>query len=426
MSEIKELINFIEASPTAWHAAAWMTKKLQKEGFEILEESQPWKLELGKAYAVIRNGSSLCAFVMPTQGLESVKIAAAHTDSPAFKLKPKAEYFKENMVMLGVEVYGGPLLTSWLNRDLGIAGRVFYKDTKKNTQQALVNLTDNPVVLPQLAIHLDKNVNENGLALNKQDHLAVLAALQAKPEPYLEPLLKEALKNCHSLLSYDLFVYPLEKPRLVGSQGQMLSAYRIDNLASVHAGLSGLLQDKTGNENTLKMAMFWDHEEIGSQTTHGAGSPFLPQLIERICCCLNLTREHYFRVINQGFCISVDMTHALHPNYPEKSEPRHPLLMNGGIVIKSNSQYRYASDARSASIIVDLCSKHHIPYQHFVSRGDLSSGTTIGPIHASLTGMATVDIGVPQLSMHSCRELFSCQDHLNLCKLLAQYFKLCP
>jgi aspartyl aminopeptidase len=420
-SEITELMNFLETSPTAWHAVAFIVKKFKKEGFEILEENQPWKLELGKAYVVVRNGSSLVAFVMPSQPIESVKVVGAHTDSPALKLKPNAEYLKENMVMLGVEVYGGPLLTSWLNRDLGIAGRAFYKDAKKNRQEALVNLSDQPVVLPQLAIHLDRNVNESGPALNKQDHLAVLAALQTNPKSskgYLETMLQEAL-NFHTLLGYDLFVYPLEKPRLIGNKGQLLSSYRLDNLASVHAGLAGLIKGKRADKNTLKMAAFWDHEEIGSHTAQGAGSPFLPQTIERICG----SREDYFRVMSQGLCVSVDMTHALHPNYPEKSEPRHQLLMDGGIVIKTSAQHRYASDARTVSIIVDLCTVNKIPYQHFVSRGDISSGTTIGPIHATLTGMPTVDIGCPQLSMHSCRELFSCNDHLNMCKLLYAFLK---
>lgn len=422
--EINELMGFIEASPTAWHAVDFMVKKLKKEGFEILEENQPWAIEAGKAYVVTRNGSSLCAFVVPSQSIDSIKVVGAHTDSPAFKLKPNAEYLKENMVMLGVELYGAPLLTSWLNRDLGIAGRVFYKDDKKKRQEVLVNLTDEPVVLPQLAIHLDRNVNESGPVLNKQDHLAAIAALQTNPSSkkgYLETKLLELFKF-HTLLGYDLFLYPLEKPRLTGSQGQLLSSYRIDNLASVHAGFRGLIQAKKANKNTLKMIAFWDHEEIGSHTVQGAGSPFLPQTIERICLCLKASREDYFRMMNQGLCISVDMTHALHPNYPEKSEPRHQILMEKGIVIKSSAQHRYASDAGTVSKVMDLCVDNKIPYQHFVSRGDIPSGTTIGPIHAALTGMPTVDIGCPQLSMHSCRELFSCQDHLSMCSLLAAFF----
>lgn len=423
---IKDLIHFLESAPTAWHAVDVILKRLKHEGFEILQEDQSWKLSSGKAYAVVRNGS-ICAFVVPTQAPKSVKVAGAHTDSPSFKVKPNAEFLKENMIMLGLEVYGGPLLTSWLNRDLGIAGRILYKNSDKHVHEALVRLDDNPVVLPQLAIHLDRNVNDNGLVLNKQEHLAALAAIissdkkKKSPSGYLETWLKKHV-NFHTLLAYDLLLYPLEKPRLVGHDNQMLSAYRIDNLASVHSALSGLIKSKKPHKNALKMAAFWDHEEIGSHTAQGAGSPFLPQILERICLSLKLEREDYFRINNNGLCVSVDMTHALHPNYPEKHEPRHLLQMDHGIVVKTNAQHRYASDARTASAIIDLCIENKIPFQKFVSRGDIPSGSTIGPIFAGLTGMPTVDIGCPQLSMHSCRELFACQDHLDMTKLLTAFF----
>lgn len=417
MQDINELLQFIEASPTAWHAVNYMTQKLEDKNFEFLDENSKWKLKPGQSYAVVRNGTTLCAFIAPATSLESAMIVGAHTDSPGLKLKPNAEYAKENMIMLGVEPYGGPLLTSWLNRDLGIAGRVVYKDARHKIKEKLVDFREHPVILPQLAIHLDKNVNESGLTLHKQDHLAVLAGLKLKSSKgYLETLL-----GIDSILAHDLYVFPLEKPRLAGIGGQFVSSYRIDNLASVYAGLSGLLRSQT-SANTLKMAVFWDNEEIGSQTTQGAASPFLPQIIERICLCLNQTREDYFRVMRQGLCVSMDMTHALHPNYADKSEPRHPLLMDKGIAIKTSAQQRYATDSRTAVAVVDICQQHHIPYQFFVSRGDLSAGTTIGPIHAASTGMPTVDIGCPQLSMHSCRELFACEDYLHMCKLATNLF----
>jgi aspartyl aminopeptidase len=418
-SILQEFIHFLEQSPSSWHAADNARQLFIKNHFEVLHEGDSWDLKPGKGYVLQRQGS-ICAFVLPEDPPHSIKLIGAHTDSPGFKLKPQAEFVKENMVMLGVEMYGAPLITSWLNRDLGIAGRVVYKDEENQLQTSLVNLDEFPVVFPQLAIHLDREVNEKGLLLNKQDHLAVLAGIvnafdTSKNGVYLYKQLQQKL-NSHRILSHDLFLYPLEKPKKIGVDGRLLASYRIDNLASAHAALRGLIQAKAPDRSTLKMIAFWDHEEIGSHTPQGAGSSFYSSTVERICLSLNLPREQYFQLIHRGICLSVDMTHALHPNYMEKAEPRHQVLMGKGIVIKSNAQYRYASDAISSAWVVDLCQENNIPYQHFVSRGDIPAGTTIGPIHAGLTGMPTVDIGIPQLSMHSCRELVDVQDHLCLCQ----------
>lgn len=417
---MQELLDFLDQSPTAWHAVEAILKKLQPFDFEILNENHPWKLKPGGRYVVTRNGSTLAAFVVPQNAPIAAKLAGAHTDSPGFKLKPQAEYVKENMVMLGVEVYGSPLLSSWLNRDLGIAGRVVFKE-KGKIHEKLVDIKEHPVVIPQLAIHLDRGVNENGLILNKQDHLAALAGLDHKKK-YLESVLKEKFRY-QTLLAHDLFLYPLERARFVGLNQEFIASYRIDNLGSVYAILQALLKNTKPDKDHLKLAIFWDNEEIGSETSQGAASPFVPHLMERICLSLGLGREEYMCLINQSLCLSVDQTHALHPNYPDKHEPRHMILMDKGIVIKSNAQNRYATNARSAALVADLCDRLKLPYQEFVSRNDISSGTTIGPIHSHLTGMPTVDIGYPQLSMHSCRELACIQDHVTMCTLLHEFFK---
>lgn len=425
--KIQDLMNFLDLCPTAWHAVEEIAKRLKGLKFEELQEGDAWKIKAGGSYFVRRNGSTIGAFVVPKRTPKSMRVLGSHTDSPSFKIKPKAEFLKENMVMLGVEIYGGPLLTSWLNRDLGIAGRIVYRDQKKRPQEALVNLDSTPVVIPQLAIHLDRNVNENGLVLNKQEHLAALAGLvdpdkfKKSKHGFLEALLAEQIPM-HSLLAHDLFLYPLEKARLLG-QGEMVSSYRIDNLGGAHAVLQGLTEARQPHDEMLKMALFWDNEEIGSSTAQGAGSPFLSSLLERIIIGLGLNREDYFRLLNASVCVSVDLTHALHPNYAEKHEPRHQVLMNGGIVIKSNAQYRYATDARTFGWIAGICQDHKIPYQQFVSRNDIPSGTTIGPIAAHLLGIPTVDIGYAQLSMHSCREVVGSKDHEALCKLLGAIFK---
>lgn len=419
-------MQFLDRCPTAWHAVEEIAKRLKSLRFEELREGDAWTIKPGGSYFVIRNGSTLGAFIVPKRAPKTLRLLGSHTDSPSFKIKPKPQFLKENMLMLGVEVYGGPLLTSWLNRDLGIAGRVVYRDKKNAMREALVNLDKTPVVIPQLAIHLDRNVNEGGLTLNKQEHLAALAALvdpeKFKKKPsYLETLLSEQLPLL-SLLGHDLFLYPLEKARLIG-QGDMVSSYRIDNLGGAHAVLHGLSQSRQPHADMLKMALFWDNEEIGSGTAQGADSPFLSSLLERILIGLGLGREDYFRLLGNSLCVSVDLTHALHPNYAEKHEPRHHVLMNCGIVIKSNAQYRYATDARSFGLIAGICQDNNIPWQQFVSRNDIPSGTTIGPIAAHQMGIPTVDIGYAQLSMHSSRELAGCKDHQALCRLLEVLLK---
>lgn len=422
--EISHLLNFFDKSPTAWHAVANCKDELVKQGFLELKEDTSWQLTPGRSYFVERNGSSLCAFILPKNSPKSLHVAASHTDSPAFKLKPNAEYTKENMLLLGVEIYGAPLLASWLNRDLGIAGRVVFTDAKGHIREELVRLENHPVVIPQLAIHLDREVNEKGLVLNKQEHLAALAGIAATKgkEHYLEKALKKALPLKH-ILAFDLFLFPLEPARLIGEDNALLASYRIDNLAGTYAVLHGLISSKQPHKDRINLAVFWDNEEIGSNTAHGAGSPFLLHVIERISLALDISRESYFQWFQKSLCASVDLGHAFHPGYTDKHEPRHMALMNKGILIKSNAQNRYASDARSSAAIVNLCRKNKIPFQKYVNRGDIPCGSTVGPIHANRTGMPTVDLGIAQLSMHSCREIMGTKDHEALCELLAAFFK---
>jgi aspartyl aminopeptidase len=422
--EIKSLLKFLACAPTAWHAVADVSQTLQKAGFELLQEEEPWKLSPGGRYFTIRNGTSLCAFITPQQSLKTAKVVASHTDSPGFKLKPNAEFRKENMIMLGLEMYGAPLLSSWLNRDLGIAGRIITINSEGTIEETLVRFDEHPVVIPQLAIHLDRQVNETGLLLNKQEHLAALAALSDGMDPkasYLETLIKEKIGDARQL-GKDLYLFPIEPPAYVGSNKQMIAAYRIDNLCSVHASITALTHSLEPNPTDLKMAILWDNEEIGSETAQGAGSPFATHVLERIALAHGLSREEFFCLLRRSLCLSVDLAHGMHPNYPERHEPRHPILLNRGVVLKSNAQSRYASDARSSAAVVNLCQQHHIPLQNFVTRGDIPCGSTIGPIHASKTGMPTVDIGCPQLSMHSCRELVACQDHVDMCRLLKAFY----
>lgn len=417
---IGDLIKFLDASPTAWHAVATARQRLQQAGFIKLSEQNAWEIQPGQRYFVTRNGSSLCAFITPKSFPKRLRLLASHTDSPSLKLKPQPEIRKHRAILLGVEVYGSPLLTSWLNRDLGIAGRVLYNDSHGHIKESLVRLDRYPVIIPQLAIHLDREVNDKGLIINKQEHLNALVGLESSfkdNSPLLESLLSEVI-HFEQMIAHDLFLYPLEKGELIGYRDSLLSAYRIDSLASVHAALTALIEHADPLEDEMKMIIFWDNEEVGSHTAQGANSPFFSQILERILNGLEGTREDYFCLINRSTCISIDLAHALHPNYAEKHDPNHQPILGQGIVLKSNAQQRYATSARSSLPVKMAAALKQIPLQAFASRNDIPCGTTIGPIQASLSGMPTIDIGCSQLSMHSCRELMACQDHIDMCHLL--------
>lgn len=420
---IDDLLLFLDQSPTAWHAVENITQQLIEKGFKELVETERWLIEPGQSYFLQRNNSSLCAFITPTQTPQKIKLLASHTDSPSLKIKPKPEIRKFKSILLGVEVYGAPLLSSWLNRDLGLAGRIIYSDHHNKLHERLVNLTDHPLIIPQLAIHLDREVNEKGLLLNKQEHLNALAALEIdlpEHDSYLKMLLSQKI-DLKDLIEFDLFLYPLEKARLIGFQEQLIASYRIDSLASVHAILTAFLKDTGALESEIKMVMFWDNEEIGSHTAQGAESTFFNQIIERLTYALKMDKEDYFRLINRSTCISIDLAHALSPNYADKHDPQHQPLLGQGIIIKHNAQQRYATDARSSSAFQLLGNIKQIPLQKFVSRNDMPCGSTIGPLHSCLSGMPTVDIGCGQLSMHSSREVMACRDHLWLCELLEAF-----
>lgn len=417
---IEDFITYLNKSPTAWHAVEHASQRLKEASFEELSEGERWDIKPEKKYFTTKNGSSLCAFITPKEKPKKVNLLASHTDSPSLKLKPHPEIRKHQALLLGVEVYGSPLLSSWLNRDLGIAGRVIYTDLEGKTQEAVVKLDKHPLVIPQLAIHLDREVNEKGLLLNKQEHLNALAGLEGSiPEnsSYLELLLKEIIP-LERLIAHDLFLYPLEKALLTGYQETLLSAYRLDSLSSVHAALTALTAQLKPLKNELKMIVLWDNEEVGSQTAQGASSPFLSQVLERVTAAFMGDREDYFCMTNRSTCISIDLAHALNPNCAEKHDPQHYPFLGKGVVLKTNAQQRYATSA-SSSLPVKIGAKlKGIPLQTFVGRNDIPCGTTIGPIGASQMGMSTIDIGCGQLSMHSCRELMACQDHIDMCRLL--------
>jgi len=414
---------FLDTSPTSWHAVKEIGNRLALRDFTPLSEEEKWTLTPGKKYFV-SHGGALCAFCLPRSTPEQAVILAAHTDSPALKLKPSPAFQKENMTQFGVEIYGGPLLNSWLNRDLLLAGKVVITQGHGVPEEKLVFIDDVRLIIPQLAIHLDREVNEKGLLLNKQEHLCPILGLTETKDPLeaLEKLLRRHL-SFHRLLSFELFLVPAEEAHFAGLENEFLSSYRIDNLTGVHAALSALGMIEQPTEHLLQMALFWDHEEIGSRTKEGAASPFLNEMLQRVGYALKISSEEMLILKNRSLCVSIDMAHALHPNYSKKHDPHHAPLLGKGVVLKHNADHKYATNALSAAVVTYACEQLNLPMQRYACRSDMPCGSTVGPVVSGHTGITTVDIGCPQLSMHSAREMMACQDYLDMVRLLSHLLK---
>lgn len=420
---LEEFQEFLNASPTSWHAVQEMGNRLASLDFIPLNSDEKWHLELGKSYFVAKGGS-LAAFSLPRQTPKRAAIVAAHTDSPALKIKPIPEIEKDHMTLLGVEVYGAPILATWAGKELAIAGRVVVLNNEQKMEERVVYIDDAPLYIPYLAIHLDREVNDKGALFNKQEQLLAIATIDqdALKQNYLEMLLRRHF-SFHTLLSFDLFLVPLESARFIGNSGEMVASYRLDNLASTHAALVAMAKASKSLTSTIQMAVFWDHEEIGSESEVGAESRFFPDILERIGLCLNLDREEQILLKNRSLCVSADNAQGFNPIYPQKYDPNHKVFLGKGIAIKYNANLRYVSNAHSSAKVMHLCQKHNIAYQLYVNRSDISSGSTVGPIIAKKLAIETVDIGCPQLSMHASRELMAAKDYLDLCTLLTHFFE---
>jgi aspartyl aminopeptidase len=328
------------------------------------------------------------------------------------------------MTLIGVEVYGAPILATWAGKELAIAGRVVVLNNEQKLEEHTVFIDDAPLYIPYLAIHLDREVNEKGPIFNKQEHLLAIATIEqdTMKQNYLEMLLRRHF-SFHTLVSFDLFLVPLESARCLGNSGEMIASYRLDNLASTHAALVALAKANKPSNETLQLALFWDHEEIGSESEVGADSDFLPEILERIAHCLNMDREEQILLKNHSLCVSVDNAQGFNPIYAQKYDPNHKVFLGKGVAIKHNAGLRYVTNAVTSSKIIHLCQKNNIAYQLYVNRSDISSGSTVGPLIAKKISIDTVDIGCPQLSMHASRELMACQDYLDLCTLLTHFFE---
>lgn len=395
---MEKILEFLNSSPTVYHAAKEISSALTKAGFIALSEGDKWKLEEGKEYFVAREDTLIAAFRLPKKKAHSAVILASHIDSPGLKIKPRPEIFNHGIGQLATEIYGAPLLHTWLDRDLVLAGRLIAQGKSK-----LVLFEDRPLTIPSLALHLNREVNEKGLIVHKQDHLKAIFSV------------KEKHFGLGKYQSFDLFLVPLEKGSFLGIDREMISSYRLDNLSSAFAGLEALLKAKS-HSDTIQMAVFWDHEEIGSKTYLGADSFFANQILERICLQFQMDREDHYRLKSRSLCLSCDVGHAFHPNFADKYDPQNAPLLGGGPVIKFSS--RYATNGVTAAPIVRLAEKQKIPLQTFASRSDISSGGTVGALMAANLGIPTVDLGIACWAMHSIRETISTQDAASLCQLL--------
>ncbi len=406
---MKDFFDFIATSPTAWHAAQEIGSRLSKAGFIALSEKAQWKLEAGKSYFVEREGTLVCAFRLPKQKPAGAVILASHTDSPALKVKPQPDSVSRGIAQLSTEIYGGPLLHSWFDRDLAIAGKI---ETDKGSH--LVYLKECPVIIPQLAIHLDRSIHEKGILVHKQDHLKAILSLK-EPET-LESLLKKKF-SFSTLYAFDLYLVPTEKASLAGTHQDLIAGYRIDNLSSAYACLDAILHAKPQQEQ-LQCAIFWDHEEIGSMSSTGADSLFIDQVLERIGLGLGQNREDFHRLKSNSIVLSADVAHAWNPNFAEKYDPQNSPLMGQGVILKFNAGRKYATDATSVAGLCKIAEKHKIPLQRAANRSDIPSGSTVGPIMSANTGIPTIDLGVGCWAMHSTREIIATSDQKDLSRLL--------
>jgi aspartyl aminopeptidase len=427
---IQNLLNFIDTSPSPWHAVNNTESLLKQFQFTKLEETTRWELQPGGRFYVVRDDSSIILFVLGTKSLleTGVRLVGAHTDSPGLRVKPNAVNCNDGMLRLNVEIYGGPILATFTDRDLSLAGRICYKNDQDQITSQLIKF-DKPLLrLPNLAIHMNRTVNDEGLKLHKQNELPLilsgLTEQQLPPDYFLKLLQEQSGIESSRIISWDLAVYDTQKGAIWGAQNEFYSDSQLDNLASCHAALQALLAEETlnNNDNTLVCA-FFDHEEIGSASKQGADGSFLPDVLQRITLANHIEQQDFARIMARSFQISADMAHGYHPNFPNAYDPDHKVILNKGPVIKVNANHRYSSESISEAMFIDWCNQANVPYQRYSHRCDLPCGSTIGPITSAKLGIRSVDVGNPMWAMHSIRESAGVIDHSHMIAVLKKFFQ---
>jgi aspartyl aminopeptidase len=421
----QDLLDFIDISPSPWHAVHSVEQRLLKQGFTRLEESQSWQLAAGRRYFIVRGGASIIAFTIGKQALTDTgfRITGAHTDSPGLRLKPQPAFGSDGLIRIGVEVYGGPILATFTDRDLSIAGRVTVR-TPNGHETRLLKFDNALMRLPNLAIHMNREVNDKGLVLNKQTELPLLFAESedgvAADQQFLAYIAQSLGVDAADILTFELNVFDTQKGVFWGAHQEFIANSQLDNLASCHAAVTALLA--ANNPDSTSVCALFDHEEVGSESATGASGSFLADIINRIAANTGLNTEDKLRALAQSFFISADMAHAYHPNHAGAYEPCHHVLVNQGPVIKTNANQRYSTNADTAARFITLCERAGVPYQQYAHRTDLGCGSTIGPIVASNLGVPSVDVGSPMWAMHSIRESAGVSDHTFMVAVLTELF----
>ncbi|MGH3355719.1 MAG: M18 family aminopeptidase [Nocardioidaceae bacterium] len=409
--EASGLCAYVDAAPSPFHACLQAAHRLEEAGFSRLRENEAWPRDPGRYY-LLRGGSLVAWSSEHADGPATpFRVVGAHTDSPNLRIKPQPDLSRAGWQLLGVEVYGAPLVNSWLDRDLGISGRVALRGSEGGVEQRLVKVDDPVLRVAQLAIHLDREVNE-GLKLNPQEHLTPLWGVGGSPGDFRAYIGKACEVDADDVLGWDLMTHDLTPSRRIGRDHDLVAAPRLDNLATSYAGMQAMVEAacSTPQRPCVPVLVLFDHEEVGSISERGAFSTLLPAVLERVVRAAGGERDDLHRALAGSVIASGDMAHATHPNYAERHDPEHRVAVNGGPVLKINAKLRYATDALGAGAFATACEQAGVPVQRFVSRSDMPCGSTVGPMTAALTGATTVDFGAPTLSMHSAREMCGAQD----------------
>jgi aspartyl aminopeptidase len=420
---IKDLFNFLDHAPTSYQACEQIQKRLDQNGFIQLSEKDNWGLEHGKKYYVSRNQSSIIAFVTGKKKIRETgfRLVGAHTDSPSLKLKPHSEKKIKSYIRIGVEVYGGPIIGTWIDRDLSIAGRVMV--WKENQYESvLIDFREPMGIIPNAAIHLNRELNSS-FEYNKQNHLPVLIHITENEKDnniLIKMIAKHLSVKPEQIGDYDLFLYDTTPAQFLGQDKEFFSSGRLDDLAMCHSILTALTDIST--PDVTSVGMFYDNEEIGSMTHMGAASSFLSNILERIVLSQDKNKEALAVAMAKSFFISADMAHALHPNYMEKHDEAYAPLINGGPVIKMNANFRYATTAETSSYFEQLCKKANVSCQKFMTKSDMPCGSTIGPTVSSSLSIPAVDVGNPMFAMHSIRETAGIADHISMIKVFREFY----
>ena len=425
----ENMLDFIYESPTQFNAVAVSAETLEKNGFEKLNPKENWKLEVGKKYYTTKNSSALVAFKVNSDEVEKegFRIIGSHTDSPGFRIKPNAEMESCGAYLkLNTEGYGGMILSTWLDRPLAMAGRVFLRgENPFKPVEKIVNINKPVCIIPNLAIHMNRSIND-GYKYNKQTDMLPLVGLineQLEKDNYMVKLLASELNvEIEEIIDFDIFLYEYEKGCFTGANEEFISTGRLDNLSMYYSSVEALLD--SDSKSGISIAVGFDNEEVGSATKQGADSNMLLNILERICISLGKDRQQFFEAIENSFIISSDLAHAVHPNVNGMADPTNRPVMGKGPVIKVHAGQAYTSDGYSISVYKEICRECGVEYQEFVNKSDQRGGSTIGPISSTHIDIPSVDVGAPILSMHSIRELGCSEDFYNTYKTFMKFYEI--